>query len=192
MLIEHPHRAPDATGPVERPVPPRPWTTRSLNRAHAVRWLSVAAAGSLVVGGYVHYCLYRHGYSVIPVIGPGFLIQAISSAVLALALLVPWPELRIRGWHVHPATEVRLGALALSVGTLIAFWLSRRPGGLFNFQERGLEPAPQALIALVAELAALVLLLAALVTAGLRNRPEPRHALTTARPTPAMVRVRHR
>jgi hypothetical protein len=51
-----------------------------------------------------------------------------------------------------------LATAALAAGTLVAFALTRTPGGLFNFQERGLQPAPQALIALVAEAGALVVL----------------------------------
>src|SRR5947207_298635 len=54
-----------------------------------------------------------------------------------------------------------------------AFALTRTPGGLFNFQERGLQPAPQALIALVAESGVLVVLGAELLTAHLVRR-EPR------------------
>ncbi len=146
-------------------------------RFAAVRWLSFGAAVLVATGGYVHYCLYRNGYRAIPVIGPGFLIQVISSAAIAVALVVPWRELRISHWVIHPATEVRLGALALSVGTLIAFGLTRRPGGLFNFQERGFQPAPQALIALVAESGALILVSAALVLDLLGSRRSPTRLL---------------
>jgi hypothetical protein len=53
---------------------------------------------------------------------------------------------------------IGLAAAALAAGTLVAFALTRTPGGLFNFQERGLQPAPQALIALVAEAGVLVVL----------------------------------
>ena len=53
-------------------------------------------------------------------------------------------------------TLTGLAAAALAAGTLVAFALTRTPGGLFNFQERGLQPAPQALIALVAEVGVLV------------------------------------
>jgi hypothetical protein len=56
-----------------------------------------------------------------------------------------------------------LAAAALAAGTLTAFALTRTSGGLFNFQERGLQPAPQALIALVAEVGVLVALGAWLV-----------------------------
>jgi hypothetical protein len=54
------------------------------------------------------------------------------------------------------ATMTGLAAPALAAGTLAAFALTRTPGGLFNFRERGLQPAPQALIALLAEIGALV------------------------------------
>ena len=52
------------------------------------RLFSAAAGGAIVVGGYVHYCLYRHGYRSIPKIGVGFLLQVLSSAVVAGALLI--------------------------------------------------------------------------------------------------------
>ena len=161
-------------------------------RAAAVQWLSLGAAILVATGGYVHYCLYRNGYRAIPVIGPGFLIQVISSAAIAVALVMPWRELRIGHWVIHPATEVRLGALALSAGTLIAFGLTRRPGGLFNFQERGFQPAPQALIALVAESGALILVSAALVLGWLGSRRSPSRLLPPGPPVPAVVRVRRR
>ena len=51
----------------------------------------------------------------------------------------------IRVAHVsdHLAgTVTALAAAALAAGTLVAFALTRRPGGLFNFQERGLQPSP--------------------------------------------------
>jgi hypothetical protein len=30
------------------------------------RRLSIASAGLILAGGYVHFCLYRHGYQFIP------------------------------------------------------------------------------------------------------------------------------
>ncbi len=195
MLEGHPHHTTTLTDRGDDRLvtatvdPERSAHTRSLT---TVQWLSLGAAVLIAAGGYVHFCLYRHGYRVIPVIGPGFLIQVISSAAIAVALVVPWRGLRIRQWVIHPATEVRLGALALSVGTLIAFGLTRRPGGLFNFQERGLQPAPQALIALIAESGALILLAAALVLDWLGSRRSPGRLVAPGRPVPAMVRVRRR
>jgi hypothetical protein len=194
MLETHAHHATTLTdgedGRVVAPAEPRQPAHR--RRVAALHWLSFAAAASVAIGGYVHFCLYRHGYSTIPVIGPGFLIQVISSAVLALALVVPWRARRIGHWLVHPASEVRLGALALSVGTLIAFGLTRRPGGLFNFQERGLQPAPQALVALLAEASALIFLTAALVLDRLDRGVGSGPPVPPGRPVPALARIRHR
>jgi hypothetical protein len=131
--------------------------------ATVLRSLSLATAALIATGGYIHFCLYRHGYRAIPKIGVGFLLQVVTSGLVAAALLIPWHTMRFRHHPMNPITMVRLGAATLSLGTLVAFALSRRPGGLFNFQERGLQPAPQALIALVTESAALVLAVASLL-----------------------------
>jgi hypothetical protein len=133
------------------------------------RLFSAAAGGAIVVGGYVHYCLYRHGYRSIPKIGVGFLLQVLSSAVVAGALLIG----RERALHlghliVRRTAAVRLAGLMLSIGTLAAFGLTRTPAGLFNFVERGLQPAPQAVTALVAESLAVLLLGMALLADRLR------------------------
>jgi hypothetical protein len=106
----------------------------------------------------VHLCLYRHGYRTIPKIGIAFLLQVIASATLAAALLVG-PHIIARAAHLTEsaaATLMELAAPALAAGTLVAFALTRTRTGLFNFQERGLQPAPQALVALLAEAAVLV------------------------------------
>ena len=152
----------------------------------AVRILDVLAAVLIGVGGYLHYSLYIKGYRAIPTIGTAFLLQVISSAIVAVALIVP---LKFRV-HVGPVaigapTIARFAGIGLSVGTLVAFVLSRLPGGLFNFQERGLQPAPQSLLTIVAEGAAVVVLIAALVFDGARrhvtaaqipvDRPAPKH-----------------
>jgi hypothetical protein len=145
------------------------------------RLFGIAVAALVAAGGYVHYCLYRHGYRAIPKIGVGFLLQAVTSAIVVVVLLVG-PHLVARVAHVTDRLAGALTGLAvagLSGGTLVAFALTRTPGGLFNFQERGLEPAPQALIALVAEAGALVVLAGWLATGyvvrrGLVSSPEPR------------------
>lgn len=162
----------------ERSSPRDPKTSRIAPGKRA-RVLSIAAAGAIAVGGYVHYCLYRHGFRAIPKIGVGFLLQGVSSAVLAAALVIGGERVLHAGrWIVRRSAAVRFSALGLSVGTLAAFGLTRTPAGLFNFMERGLEPAPQALIALVAESVAVLLLGAALVT----DRLHPRHARQTSGP----------
>jgi hypothetical protein len=127
------------------------------------RTFGVATAALVATGGYVHFCLYRHGYRTIPKIGVGFLLQVLTSAIVVAALLIgPHRVARLAGAaHLtdrFAAILTGLAAAALAAGTLVAFALTRTPGGLFNFQERGLQPAPQALIALVSEIGALVAL----------------------------------
>src|SRR6476619_1574573 len=110
------------------------------------RSLGVVTAALVITGGYVHWCLYRHGYRTIPKIGVGFLLQAVASAIVASALVLGSRRIA-RVAHVTDriaGTVIGLAAAALAAGTLLAFALTRTPGGLFNFQERGLQPAPQA------------------------------------------------
>jgi len=139
---------------------------RDVRMASPPRWglvsrsLGIVLAALIAAGGYVHYCLYRHGYRAIPKIGVGFLLQAVTSTIVVVALLLG-PHVVARVAHVTDRvawTLTGLAVAALSAGTLVAFALTRTPGGLFNFRERGLEPAPQALIALIAEAGALVML----------------------------------
>ena len=135
----------------------------------SARRFSLAAAAAIVIGGYVHFCLYRHGFRAIPKIGTAFLIQVLSSVVVAAALVIGREQVLHLGRRIVRRTAaVRMAGLMLSIGTLAAFGLTRTPAGLFNFMERGLQPAPQALIALVAESAAAVLLGVALMTDRLR------------------------
>jgi hypothetical protein len=138
---------------------------RNARSRRRLRGFGIATAALVAAGGYVHFCLYRHGYRTIPKIGVGFLLQAVTSVAVGVALLVG-PHRLARVVHVTDrlaGAVTELAAAALAIGTLVAFALSRTPGGLFNFQERGLEPAPQALIALVAEIGVLVVLGAWLV-----------------------------
>ena len=124
------------------------------------RSFGVVTAAFVTAGGYVHWCLYRHGYRTIPKIGVAFLLQVMASAIVASALLIG-PRRIARVAHVtdrFAGTLTGLAAAGLAAGTLAAFALTRTPRGLFNFRERGLQPAPQALIALVAEAGVLVVL----------------------------------
>jgi hypothetical protein len=141
LLRRHPARASGRAGPT---------------RARGA--LQYVAAAAIVVGGYVHFCLYRHGFRAIPTVGTGFLLQALTSVAIASALIARDRIVHVGRIVVRSALAVRLVGIAISLGTLAAFGLSQTPMGIFNFRERGLEPAPQALIALVAELAAVVLL----------------------------------
>jgi hypothetical protein len=137
-------------------------STVGRGRAITARRLSVAAAALIVTGGYVHFCLYRHGYRFIPKIGISFVIQALSSVVLAAALLVRGGRVRLGQRSFALAQLTRLSAIGLSLGTLAALGLAHTPGGLFQFHEIGLRPAPQTLVAIVGESLAAVLLSAAM------------------------------
>jgi plastocyanin len=117
------------------------------------RSLRIAAAIALLIGGLVHLQLYFEGYRSIDKIGPSFLLNAVASGVIAAALVAR------REWFV------RLAGIGLAVGTILAFILSRQGDGLFDFREEGLEPSPQAIIALVVEIAAIVLLAATFLPA---------------------------
>jgi len=145
------------------------------------RSLGVVTAALVITGGYVHLCLYRHGYRTIPKIGVGFLLQVVASVIVATALLVG-PRRIARVTHVSDrfaGSSTELAATLLAVGTLAAFALTRTPSGLFNFRERGLEPAPQALIALVAEAGTLLVLGAWLIADQVVRRAG--HTVTNAR-----------
>jgi hypothetical protein len=139
-------------------------------RRESARFLDYLAAASIGGAGYLHYCLYIKGYRTIPTIGTGFLLQVISSAVVAFVLVAPLGvRLRLGRFAVAAPTVARVAGIGLAVGTLLAFGLSRLPGGLFNFQETGLQPAPQSLLTILTEGAAVVLLVAALALDGTRH-----------------------
>jgi len=157
------------------------------HRAIIARRLSVAAAALILVGGYVHLCLYRHGYRFIPKIGVSFLLQAVSSAILASALLVKGGRIRIGRRSMAVAQLTRFSAIALSLGTLAALGIAHTPGGLFQFREIGLRPAPQTLIAIVAESLATLLLGLAMLEA---LRTTPRQTVTAAAESPSRPAAR--
>ena len=107
-------------------------------------FLRLGIAATLAVSGLVHADLYIHGYNHIPTVGPAFLLQASMFCALAVLILAGAPE-----WF-------RWAGALLSVGTLIAFALSRTTG-LFGFTERGWNPSPQAAISVIAEVLTVVL-----------------------------------
>jgi hypothetical protein len=117
----------------------------------------IGLTACLAVSGYLHADLYANGYRAIPYIGPSFLWQASASFAVALLVLVANPVV------------LRFAAAALSAGALGAYALSRTTG-LFGFTERGWQPAPQALIAVLAEVSALVLLAAPVLLSRSRQR----------------------
>jgi hypothetical protein len=109
----------------------------------ALRW---ATAATLAAGGYIHAQLYVDEYRFIHIIGPLFLLQASVSFAVAALLLMGTPPLLLRA-----------AAAGAALGALGGFTASRTVG-VFGFTERGLQPAPQALLSLLAETGTLLLL----------------------------------
>jgi hypothetical protein len=95
-------------------------------------------AASLVVSGVSHAYLFAHGYGHVPVVGPGFLLQASVSFAVAVLILLGGPD-----WLLWAG-----GVLA--VGALVAFALSRTVG-IAGFVERGWDPAPHAMLSVASE-----------------------------------------
>jgi hypothetical protein len=111
------------------------------------RWL---AAALVLGGGAIHLKLYFDRYRDFPDanLGRSFLLNAAASLVVAILLVV---------WR-HPLSLV--AGLVLVNATLIGFALSRTSTGIFGFTETGFNPSPEAVLSLVFEIgAALVLLL---------------------------------
>lgn len=165
--------------------------TRSI-RTITARRLSLASAMLILAGGYVHYCLYMHGYLFIPKIGVSFILQAGASVVLAAALLVRGGRIHAGRRSVSVVQLTRLCAIALSVGTLAALGIAHTPGGLFQFREIGLQPAPQTIIAIVAESLATVLLSVAVFEgwSATRNQSVAASVASPRRPVREDVRGR--
>jgi ABC-type nitrate/sulfonate/bicarbonate transport system permease component len=109
----------------------------------------LGAASCLASSGVIHAQLYLHGYRMLPGVGPAFLLQA--SGALAVALLLA----------LNTAAVLRLAAAGLAAGALAGF-IASRTIGVFGFVEYGFHPAPQALLSIVVEIAALALLAVAL------------------------------
>jgi hypothetical protein len=137
--------------------------------APALRW---AIAATLAASGYVHAELYVDEYRFIHIVGPLFLLQASVSFAVAALLLIGMPLL------------VRAAAAGAALGALSGFTASRTVG-VFGFTEHGLQPAPQALLSLVAETGTLLLLAIWQATV---SRQSP-HSRPGCRPTTVRYRA---
>src|SRR5438094_470310 len=74
---------------------------------------------AIAIGGYIHLCLYRNGFRAVPKIGTGFLLQVVTSAVLAGTLLIGREQiLRVGRFLVRRSVAVRGLGLGLSSGRL--------------------------------------------------------------------------
>ena len=119
--------------------------------------LRIGGAIALLVSGLVHLELYFGRATAVPDSVPNFgrsiLLDALASGVVAVAVAAR------REWFVRAA------GIALSAATLAAFTYAHTGHTLLGFQSDGLEPSPQAQIALVAGIAVIVLLAATFVPA---------------------------
>lgn len=121
--------------------------------------LRLAGAVLVLIGGAVHLKLNLDDYGTED-IGRAFAFNAGASALVAAYLV-------LRDDVFGP-----LAGIAVSLGTLIAFTLSRRDGGILDFREVGWNPSPEAAITVATEIIALgVLALVALDTRRATSSP---------------------
>ena len=127
---------------------------------------TLGAIALLVIGG-VHYQQYHYDfYSAIPTIGPLFLLNFISGAVLGLFLIVPVrPTLRGRGRLLDQFAA--LAGIGVAAGGLTGLLISEQTP-LFGFMEHGYRFV--IVLAIAADAAAIVLLTLYLIAAGARVR----------------------
>lgn len=111
--------------------------------------LRVLGALALVAVAYVHLDEYGGGYSNIRVIGPLFLLNAVSAGLVAVVLLTPVARLR------RLDALLALVGIAVSAGALVALFVSEQTP-LFGFRETGYRSV--IIQAIVSEALAVVLL----------------------------------
>jgi hypothetical protein len=119
------------------------------------RTFRIVAAVAALIAGYAHFSLYQDGYKDIPIahIGVQFLLNALSSVLIAAALLAPLfkklpPLLQLVG---------PVAGLGWAASSLFAFWRSRTEGGWFGFRDGpGLNPSPEAALSVYPEIVVLV------------------------------------
>lgn len=114
----------------------------AMSRTNGARLLGAVL---LLAGGAIHTWLAVDGYGSTD-LQAVFLLNGAASAIVAVALVFG------RG-PIAP-----LAGVGLSAVSLLAFGLSRVGDGVVGFRATGLEPAPEALLTLVIEGAALAVL----------------------------------
>jgi hypothetical protein len=137
---------------------------------------------TLIVVGAVHLQQYiGNDYSVLPTIGPLFLLNAIGAGIVAICLLAPI-ERMLGDRQANLAAGLLAGVgLAIAIGSLVALFIAESQP-LFGFMEDGYDTP--ILIAIVAEALTAILLAPVAVTnlrrASLGERaPHSRGALSS-------------
>ena len=121
-----------------------------------------AGAVAILAVGAVHLQQYLTGYNVLPTIGTLFLLNAISAGVVGFGLLLPIEKL----FRERVIGLLALGAVAIAIGSLIALFISET-SVLFGFSEDGYDTP--VVIAIVSEVATVVLLAPVAVTKAVRS-----------------------
>ena len=103
-------------------------TTRAMRLIGA---LSIFAVGALHLQQYS-----GGGYSAIPTIGTLFLLNAISSGIVGVGLLLPFRTVLGEKRGDLAVGVFAVGGLAIAVGSLVALFISEG-GTLFGFSEAG-------------------------------------------------------
>jgi hypothetical protein len=110
---------------------------------------------AILAVGAVHLQQYLDGYRSVPTIGTLFLLNAISSGVVAIGLLAPLERI-LHHRRAELASALLAGAgLAIAAGSLVALFISEN-AALFGFSEIGYSTA--IVLAIIAEAVAVVLL----------------------------------
>ena len=139
-------------------------------------------AVTLLVVGAVHLQQYLgNGYSVLPTIGPLFLLNAIGAGIVAICLLAPIERI-LGDRHADLAAGLlAVVALAIAIGSLVALFIAESQP-LFGFMEDGYDTP--ILIAIVSEALTVILLAPVAVTnllgaASAERAPSSRGALSS-------------
>ncbi|CAN5819192.1 hypothetical protein BH24ACT3_BH24ACT3_17240 [soil metagenome] len=119
----------------------------------SARALRLPGAAAVLIGGAIHLRLVFDEYGNTD-LQRSFVLNALVSAAAAAYLVV-------RADRIGP-----LAGLAVTLGSLLAFALSRTGDGVLDCRATGLDPASEALLALLVEVLAVVLLAAVLVVEG--------------------------
>jgi uncharacterized metal-binding protein len=107
--------------------------------------LLALAALAVLVAGFQHARLFHRGYAEVEIVGPLFVMNAIGSTAVVLALIFG------RVWLFV------LGALSICAPSLASIAISHSSTGFFGFREGGYDA--DALIIVVAEIVAVLLAL---------------------------------
>jgi hypothetical protein len=111
---------------------------------------------SLLIVGAVHLQQYiGNDYSVLPTIGPLFLLNAIGAGIVAIGLLAPIERMLGDRRADLAVGLLTVAALAIAVGSLVALFIAESQP-LFGFMEDGYDTP--ILIAIVAEALTTILL----------------------------------